>query len=414
MLGRAVLALWLVATAAGGAFGQSASPERAAALREEIGRITRRIDAGRTARDEAAAALERVERSIVELVAERDALADRLEDIGARIAVLDEATADARERLPALRAELGDALATRYRLERTTRASILLEREDPARVQRMVTYFDYLLMAQTSRIESLRDEIDAIVSARDELVAQREALAQARQSHDDKVAALRDRQAERDRQLADITGRLAGDTSLLAAKREEKARLDTLLDDLKQLRRRSSSPRPQPPPTMDTDVPPTADNDAPAAAAPADPPAAATIRLDGLAHLKGTLPLPVGGRVATRFREPDALSGVPSSGVVIESGDGADVRSVSDGQVVYSGWFRGYGLLLVIDHGDGYMSLYGYNSRLLYPIGATVAAGTPVARAGSTGGRTRAGVYFEIRHGGDALDPLEWCRDRTG
>lgn len=397
---RLVLSLVVLVSQLGGP--EARADPRAAALREEIGRIADRIDAGRGARDAAAAALEQAERAIVELIAERDALVERMDAIGERVAVLDAATADASERLPALRRELDEALATRYRLDRTTRASILLDRDDPAEVQRMMTYFDYLLNAQTARIETLRDELDAIVSARDELLAQRAALAQARREHDDKVAALRARQAQRNAQLDDITDRLARDASLLAEKREEKARLDALLDDIEQLRR--DSPPPPPPPART----------APPSSPRPDEPAPPVIRLDGLAHLKGALPLPVGGRVSTRFREPDALSGVPSSGVVIESGDGADVRSVSDGQVVYSGWFRGYGLLLVIDHGDGYMSLYGYNSRLLYPIGASVKAGAAVAKAGSTGGRTRAGVYFEIRHGGDALDPLEWCRVQAG
>lgn len=388
-------ALATLAAAAG-----EATP-RGLELQREIQALAQRIEASRGERDAASAALERTEREIVELSASRARLAREMAAIEARIEQLDAANARAAERLPTLTAQLDQALTLRYRLARTARGSILFDAADPARIQRELSYFNHLLDAQTRRIDELSAEIDAMQSARDELAAQRQALARTRAAHDEQAAALATRRAERAAQVEQLATRLARDNTLIAEKRSEAAELERLLDGLEQLR------RDPPPPSPTVEAP--AETAPPADERPASP---APLRLDGLTAHRGVLSLPAVGEVVTRFRQPDALSGIPSSGIVIAAQESADVRSIFDGQVVYSGWFRGYGLLLVMDHGDGFMSLYGNNSELLVPIGAQVAANTPVARAGATGGRARAGVYFEIRRRGDALDPLAWCRPR--
>ena len=102
--------------------------------------------------------------------------------------------------------------------------------------------------------------------------------------------------------------------------------------------------------------------------------------------------------------------GLKWEGLMFEAAEGEEVVAIYPGQVVFSDWFRGYGQLLVLDHGDGYMSLYGHNRLLRADIGASVKAGEGIGEAGSTGGLSRPGLYFEIRHNGKPRDPLEWCR----
>ena len=99
-----------------------------------------------------------------------------------------------------------------------------------------------------------------------------------------------------------------------------------------------------------------------------------------------------------------------SQGVVIDAGEGGDVRAVSHGRVAFADWLRGYGLLMILDHGDGYMTLYGYNQALNKEVGDWVEEGEVIASVGRSGGNAQAGLYFEIRHRGRPVNPKRWCR----
>jgi septal ring factor EnvC (AmiA/AmiB activator) len=99
---------------------------------------------------------------------------------------------------------------------------------------------------------------------------------------------------------------------------------------------------------------------------------------------------------------------------MISAPEGHEVRAVHHGRVAFADWLRGFGLLLIVDHGDGYMTLYGHNQSLFKEVGDWVDVNEPIALVGSSGGRERAGVYFGIRHQGRAVDPTRWCRRPTG
>ncbi len=124
--------------------------------------------------------------------------------------------------------------------------------------------------------------------------------------------------------------------------------------------------------------------------------------------LKGKLVWPVTGHLVNKFGT--ARKEVNWDGVLIEANEGLDVKAVSRGKVVFAQWFRGYGFMIIIDHGDGYLSLYGFNQKLNKQVGQLVEAGEVVASVGQSGGQSRSGLYFGIRHKGEAIDPLEWCR----
>ena len=123
--------------------------------------------------------------------------------------------------------------------------------------------------------------------------------------------------------------------------------------------------------------------------------------------LKGSLPWPVKGRLAQTFGSPRADS--HWDGVLIEANEGTDIKAVTEGKVVYAEWKMGYGMLLIIDHGHGYMTLYAFNQSLYKHEGEWVEAGDVIATVGQSGGRSQAGLYFGIRQNGTPVDPLEWC-----
>jgi septal ring factor EnvC (AmiA/AmiB activator) len=124
--------------------------------------------------------------------------------------------------------------------------------------------------------------------------------------------------------------------------------------------------------------------------------------------LKGKLPWPVIGRLAHKFGSPRTEGSW--DGVLIDAGEGMDIKAVNRGKVVYAEWLRGYGLLTIIDHGQGYMTLYAFSQSLYKRTGDSVEAGDVIASVGQSGGRSQAGLYFEIRKKGVPIDPLEWCR----
>jgi murein hydrolase activator len=126
------------------------------------------------------------------------------------------------------------------------------------------------------------------------------------------------------------------------------------------------------------------------------------------AALRGRLHLPVRGEIASRFGRPRPEGGTTWKGLFIRAAEGSEVKAVAAGQVVYADWLRGFGNLLVIDHGDGFLSVYGNNQSLLKETGQAVRPGEAVATVGNSGGNPESGLYFELRHQGQAFDPLRW------
>ena len=130
------------------------------------------------------------------------------------------------------------------------------------------------------------------------------------------------------------------------------------------------------------------------------------------AALRGQLRLPVRGTIAGRFGSPRAEGGASWKGVFIRAAEGTEVKAVAAGAVVFSDWLRGFGNLLIIDHGDDFLSVYGNNESLLATVGASVKNGESVATVGNSGGNPDSGLYFELRHRGQAFDPLKWAGGR--
>lgn len=131
---------------------------------------------------------------------------------------------------------------------------------------------------------------------------------------------------------------------------------------------------------------------------------------DSFRDHRGDLALPVKARIAQSFGSRRDIGNLRWQGILLRGKAGSPVNAVYNGRVVYADWMRGFGLLLIIDHGDGYMSLYGHNESVLVEEGDWVESGQPVATMGMSGGGSRPGLYFEIRHKGKPQDPMRWCR----
>jgi len=128
------------------------------------------------------------------------------------------------------------------------------------------------------------------------------------------------------------------------------------------------------------------------------------------ARLKGRLDAPLKGETIGRFGEARADGGAIWKGVFIRADEGDEVRAVAPGEVVFADWLRGFGNLVIIDHGDGYMTIYGNNDILVAALGQKVLGGQAIASVGVDGGTRESGLYFEIRHRGEPVDPMKWVR----
>jgi septal ring factor EnvC (AmiA/AmiB activator) len=138
------------------------------------------------------------------------------------------------------------------------------------------------------------------------------------------------------------------------------------------------------------------------------PSADGTLGSRSFASLRGRLRLPIRGELASRFGNPRPDGGPSWKGLFIRSPSGQDVRAVAPGRVVFAEWMRGFGNLLILDHGEGYLTIYGNNEAVLKQVGDAVGAGDAVATTGSSGGSPESGLYFEMRHEGRPFDPLKW------
>ena len=137
-----------------------------------------------------------------------------------------------------------------------------------------------------------------------------------------------------------------------------------------------------------------------------------TVGNQGFFQAKGSLPWPVKGKPIAFFGDKRADSGIAWEGITLAASMGEPIKAVFSGRVVFSDWFQGQGLLLIIDHGQGYLSLYSHNQSLLKNTGAMVVGGETIATAGNSGGQPQSGLYFEIRHKGEPQNPEHWCITR--
>ncbi|MCE3002644.1 MAG: peptidoglycan DD-metalloendopeptidase family protein [Xanthomonadaceae bacterium] len=382
-LAPVLLALALAAGAALAQDDDAAAREaelkaRLEAVREE----QRRIDAERAgARGESqdlVAKLRDDELAIARVAAEIATLDERIAAQGGEVARLDAEAAAIEARLATQRAQIAALLRSAYAAGRHERLRILFAPEDIGRIERALAYHRYLQQDRVARIGVLRADLDALAAVREAAQAAARALADDRAERAAQAAALEEARTTRAATLAALESRIADATQRLAALGKDER---GLLDLIARLR--------------------DAIADIPKVLAGAEP----------FASLRGRLPWPATGRVLERFGAATG-GGHPSEGVLIEARRGTPVRAVSHGRIAFADWMAGYGLLLIVDHGDGYMSLYAHNEAVRAEVGDWVSAGEVIAEAGNSGGRSDSGLYFELRAKGRPVDPVGWLAKR--
>ena len=341
------------------------------ALGKQIREATAQLSTTREVRDEASEALREVETALAETHRRLDALQAERRTLDDEIASLE----TRREQLAAERAEQVEALSAQldalYRLGLTPQLKLLLNQDDPARLDRLQTYLNRLARARNERLDELA-RLDAELADNRQALSQRgerlEAVATALAA---RSATLAEQISERSALVARLDERFASEQARLATLAQDRAHAERTLRDVQERLARLERP----------------------------PPSTA------IEQTRGELPWPVHGSITSTFHQG---AGVHRNGLLIQAAAGTPVRAVHAGRVVFADWMRGFGNLLIVAHGDRVMTLHAHLQHFSAGVGAAVSRGDALGAVGNSGGQQQPGLYFEVRRGGDPIDPRRW------
>ncbi|MEP5763908.1 MAG: peptidoglycan DD-metalloendopeptidase family protein [Halieaceae bacterium] len=269
---------------------------------------------------------------------------------------------------------IGREIQTAYQMGKQGQLQVLLNQEDPATLARAMAYYDYFYQARQEHIERYLGIIERINLLEPEITSTAEDLEDARQTLGRQERGLVASKAQRQGDLEQLSASIKNKDEQLQKMGRDSEELERLLTVIEQA-------------IVGMEVPK---------------------QYQEFAGFRGQMPWPVTGKASNRFGGRRAGGKLRWQGLVIPATEGSNVSAIHHGRVVFADWFRGSGLLLIIDHGDGYMSLYSHNQSLLRDVGEWVSAGSAIATVGNSGGRQQSALYFEIRKDGKPTNPGPW------
>ncbi|MGH8273154.1 MAG: murein hydrolase activator EnvC family protein [Gammaproteobacteria bacterium] len=347
-------------------------------LQAEIRQLNANVDKEVSHKHRLDAKLEEAEKEIAGLNQELALLATRRKKLDKEKAMLDKQVEASRSEAQTAESELSSVLRTAFILGRQPRVKLALEGENPAQATRLLVYYGYYSRARIRRINELAAEINHYHKLQNNLSATEKNIVQTGDSQRQSLAALEKNHTERQSVIAELNRDIAGKHKRIAALKRDAKRLENVVR------------------SVNRDL--------------AEAPSRQLEKVD-FHKLRGQLPWPVAGKIVNRFGSQRADSGeMQWEAVRIAAPAGTPVHAIAYGRVAYAGWLPFYGLVLMVDHGNGYLTVYGHNEALYKQVGQRVKPGNVIATVGQSGGQPRPLLYFQIRHHDRTLDPAHWCR----
>lgn len=273
---------------------------------------------------------------------------------------------------------LAEQVYAAFTLGRQEKVKMLFSQRDPARMQRNLVYYEYFSNARVALIDNVQGNIERLIETETRIEQTGRKLEANRAELDAQKQALAADRKQRETIIASLDQQLQQQGGSLSRLEQEAKQLQQLIDSIQEL----------------LDEAPEGE-----------------ISRAAFTELKGRLAWPVEGKVRRLFGRTKPYSDLRWQGIVIEAPNGREVRAVSHGRVAFSDWLRGLGNLIIIDHGNSYLSLYGHNESLFKSAGEWVEAGDVIASTGNSGGQHQSGLYFEIRKNGKPQNPTGWCKN---
>jgi len=385
MLSRTLTFLLLLGLAAVAA-GQDSSGEVAKVKEQELEEVRERISELKQSMDAAAEERDRLTGELQELdiaISEqrmRIAEIEREQKYTAnKKQKLDQDLAEREQHLDEESQALAAQVRTAYMSGSQEKIKLLLNQRDPATLGRLMAYYRYLNDYRAENIEAVVAQIQKLDALRAQIAAEAARLSTLARSRYDELGRLNTSQESRKELLVSLRRKIANEG-------EEVARLAAQEEDLTRLIAELTS--------ILSDYPITSEQP--------------------FSEHKGRLTWPVAGTLRHDFGQPRVGGRIKWNGVVLAAPRGREVRAVYHGRVAFADWLAGMGLLVIVDHGEGYMTLYGYNETIRKDTGDWVAPGDVIATVGDSGGQPQAGLYFELRRGTKPENPRRWVTKKPG
>ena len=378
MILRLWLAVALLAVATPALAEQQVTPGQIEDLKEEIADIDEWLADAEEDRSSLEQQLSGLERDIGRLTRERRELRQQAREQQQRLTELGEEEAELTRVLESQRDSLKKQIRAAWMEGDAPAVKVLLNEIDPDKIARTMTYYEYLSRDTIDRLEAFAANLRQLKETQKQVKAGRMRLAKLEENVADRQQKLSSSKKEREQTLAalktDISNRLSEREEL----EEDRKRLEKLLREVEEAIANIPTPN----------------------------------ESDPFGSLKNKLPWPAEGKVVSSFGDSYASGKLKHNGLLINTAEEGNVRAVHYGRVVFANWLRGFGLITILDHGDGYMTLYGHSSSLFTSPGDWVEAGEAIAQAGRTGGTNDPAVYFEVRHNGKPDNPRRWLGNR--
>ncbi len=358
--------------------GDDVSPQQIRELKEQIAEIDDWLKDAEEERSDLEQTLVQTEQQISRATRERRELRQQITEQRTRLSELTNQQAELTATLNRQRDSLRQQIRAAWMAGDTPAIKVLLNEVDPENVSRTMTYYEYLSQDTVQRLEAFQTSLRALQETRQQVSATQLRLSKLEQDVAQRQQTLESSKAERERTLTALRSDIRGRQNQRETLEADRVRLEKLLQEVEAAIANIPTPNESQP----------------------------------FRSLRSKLPWPSQGSVARNYGESLAQGRLQQNGILLTTNNDAEVKAVHYGRVVFANWLRGFGLLTIVDHGDGFMSLYGHSSSLLTSPGDWVTAGQTIAIAGQTGGTDRPSVYFEIRHNGAPQNPNRWLARR--
>ncbi len=377
------------------------------ALHKKIEALNKELNTSREAHRDAADELKDSEKAISEANRKLHELNQQQKKNREALAALEKQQSALVDTLEIQQQLLGKQLYQQYLHGQQNHLQIILQQEDPNEIARQLHYFSYVSKARAKLIDDMQDNLKQMTAINEKTTEALKEIEVLKIAQEEERKSLQAQKSERSKVLKKLSTQIANQRNEINKLKRDEKRLSSLVERLAKIAREQAAAKRK---QAQAAQKKSADPKATAPKTIARNQALPSSQYDGsnFAALKGKLNLPVRGEVTNRYGAARQDTGVSWKGLFIRAPEGAEVKSVAKGSVVFADWLRGFGNLIIIDHGDGYMSLYGNNQSLLKNLGDDVKGGDTIAAVGNTGGNESAGLYFELRRQSKTFDPLAW------
>ncbi len=376
MVRRFALALfvWGLSTTS---WANTDSAQRLENVQAEIQSLSKSLDESKKNRAELQQQLEKQSKAVSDLSRSLHDLAQQLKQKDQELKRLEQEQQQYRQSHAKQLTALGSQLRAAYLNAGPNYLKVLLSQHEPAKLSRSSTYFHYFHQARQQQLDGITASLKTLTHNRQTLLTAQQQQQKLYQQQQIQQQQLQQKNQQRLATAKQLDLKMNQQGARVASLREQEQSLQALLQSIAK----------QAKPVVDSN--------------------------QAFAKRKGSLPWPVNGKVITHYGSSRNLGKLTWQGIMINAPSGREIISTAPGRVVFSDWLRGFGLLLIIDHGDKYMTLYGNNQSLLKAVGDTVNTGDLIALSGDQGIRQYTGLYFELRHQGNPTDPTKWLAKQS-